>query len=307
MTIIECVPNVSEGRRTEVVQALVEAMSRSPGVGLLDASSDPSHNRSVFTLVGAARALKAALLTLYALAIERIDLRTHRGAHPRIGAVDVVPFVPLQDATFEDCITLARELGHSVAERFGLPVYLYEAAALRRDRSSLDEIRRGQFEGLHTKLAQPGWEPDFGPNVPHPSAGATVIGARRLLIAYNVNLDTDQFDVARQIAAAVRASGGGLRHVKAMGVDLVHRRLVQVSMNLTDYEETTLDTVFDAVKREAERRGVAIVDSEIVGMVPARALIEAGVRYLQLEGFRLEQVLERRLSSTLTLPRRPSS
>jgi glutamate formiminotransferase len=289
-----------------VIQTLGEALNRSPGVSLLDSSSDPSHNRSVFTLIGTAHALKEALMTLYALAIERIDLRTHRGEHPRIGAVDVVPFVPLQDATFEDCIALARELGQHVAERFSLPVYLYEAAALRPERSSLDAIRRGQFEGLRTKLVQPGWDPDFGPTVPHPSAGATVIGARGLLIAYNVNLDTDEIDVARQIAAAVRASSGGLRHVKAMGVDLVHRRIVQVSINLTNYEETALHKVFEAVKREADRRGVSVVDSEIVGIAPARALIEAGVRYLQLEGFRLEQVLERRLSR-LVLPPPPSS
>lgn len=301
MTIIEAVPNISEGRRPEVIRALADAVSRTPGVCLLDVSSDPSHNRSVLTLVGDAPGLTAALLALYAGAIQQIDLRHHRGAHPRLGAVDVVPFVPLQDATGADCVKLAHELAAEVARRFALPVYLYEEAAIAADRRHLEDIRRGQFEQLGARMAQPGWQPDFGPTVPHPSAGATVIGVRSLLIAYNVNLDTDDLETARAIASAIRQRGGGLAFVKAMAVDLVHRRIVQVSMNLTNVDATPLDRVFEAVRREADRRGVSILDSEIVGMVPVTALLPVAVRHLRLEGFRLDQVLELRLCRTWSI------
>jgi glutamate formiminotransferase len=295
MPLIECVPNVSEGRRPEVVDALVEAAGATPGVAVLDRSSDASHNRSVITMAGGADALAAAVLALFERAIARVDLREHRGEHPRLGAVDVVPFVPIEDVTMADCVALARRVGREVSERFDLPVYLYEEAATRDDRRGLEDIRRGEFEGLAAKMAQPGWEPDFGPRTPHPSAGATVIGARMPLIAYNVNLATDRLDVAKKIAAAVRFSSGGLRYVKALGLALEDRKVVQVSMNLTNYERTPIHRVFELVRREAERHGVAVLESEIVGLVPAAALTAAARWYLQLDGFSPDQVLEDRL------------
>lgn len=295
MPLIECVPNVSEGRRPEVVDALVEAAGATPGVSVLDHSSDASHNRSVITMAGDADALAAAVLALFERAIARVDLRQHRGEHPRLGAVDVVPFVPIEDVTMADCVRLARRVGREVSERFELPVYLYEEAATREDRRGLEDIRRGEFEGLAAKMAQPGWEPDFGPRTPHPSAGATVIGARMPLIAYNVNLATDRLDVAKKIAAAVRFSSGGLRYVKALGLELEDRKVVQVSMNLTNYEKTPIHRVFELVRREAERHGVAVLESEIVGLVPAAALTAAARWYLQLDRFSPDQVLEDRL------------
>lgn len=300
MPIIECVPNVSEGRRPEVVEELAATVRSVPGVWLLDYSSDVSHNRSVFTLAGDASSLKQAITALVERALERIDLRTHKGEHPRLGAVDVVPFVPIADVTMADCVALAKEVGASIADRFALPVYLYEEAATGPARRNLEDIRRGEFEGLAEKMARGGWRPDFGPSMPHPSGGATVVGARMPLIAYNINLATDRLDVAKKIAAAIRFSSGGFRYVKAMGVKIEDRSLVQVSMNLTNYEKTPIYRVFDVVKREAERYGVAVLESEIVGLVPAAALIETAMHHLQLERFNLDQVLERKLRKTET-------
>jgi glutamate formiminotransferase len=295
MAIIESIPNVSEGRRPDVVARLTDAIRHTPGVRLLDASSDPSHNRSVFTLVGDAPSLKAATLALYEVAVDSIDLRTHRGEHPRLGAVDVVPFVPIEGATMADCVELARDVAAAVAERFAVPVYLYEDAAGNPARKNLEDIRRGEFEGLTAKMAGAGWTPDFGPAQPHESAGASVIGARMPLIAYNINLDTDRLEVAKKIAAAVRHSSGGLRFVKAMGVMLEDRQLAQVSMNLTNYQKTPIFRVFEMVKREAERYGVGILESELVGLVPSAALLGAAEYYLQIEGFSTSQVLENKL------------
>ena len=295
MAIIESIPNVSEGRRQDVIEKLIGAISSAPGVRLLDHSSDASHNRSVFTLIGDAPALKAATLALFEAAIAEIDLRTHRGEHPRLGAVDVVPFVPIQGATMDDCIALAKDVGATVAERFGLPVFLYEEAAQNAARRNLEDVRRGEFEGLAAKMASPGWSPDFGPATPHESAGASVIGARMPLIAYNINLNTDRLDVAKKIASAIRHSSGGLRYVKAMGVMLEDRKLAQVSMNLTNYQKTPIFRVFEIVKREAERYGVSILESEIVGLVPSAALLGAAEYYLQIEGFSGNQVLEQKL------------
>jgi glutamate formiminotransferase len=295
MPIIESIPNVSEGRRPEVVDALVAALSGTPGVRLLDRSSDASHNRSVLTLVGDAPSLKAATLALVEAAVNAIDLRTHKGEHPRLGAVDVVPFVPIEGVTMADCVALAKEVGAEVASRFGVPVYLYEEASDNPLRRNLEDIRRGEFEGLRAKMASSGWTPDFGPAAPHPSAGATVIGARMPLIAYNINLATDRLDVARKIAAAIRYSSGGLRYVKAMGVKLEDRNLAQVSINLTNYEKTPMFRVFEMVRREAERYGVNVLESEIIGLVPSAALVAAAEFHLQLERFSPEQVLENRL------------
>lgn len=296
MAIIECVPNISEGRRAEVVDACVDAIRRTPGVRLLDHSSDASHNRSVLTLAGDAGPLKQAVLALYEQAVARIDLRTHRGEHPRVGAVDVVPFVPIEGVAMEACVALAREVASEVAARFGVPIFLYEDAASSPARRNLEDIRRGEFEGLKDKMAKPEWAPDFGPAQPHASAGASVMGARMPLIAYNINLATDRLDVAKKIAAAIRYSSGGYRYVKAMGVRLDDRGgIAQVSMNLTNYEKTPVFRVFETVKREAARYGVAVLESEVVGLVPSQALVSAAEFYLQLEGFSAQQVLENRL------------
>ncbi|HXG55089.1 MAG TPA: glutamate formimidoyltransferase [Vicinamibacterales bacterium] len=296
MAIIESIPNVSEGRRPEVIQRLADAIRRTPGVRLLDVSSDPSHNRSVFTLVGDAAAQKAAVLALFEVAMAEIDLRTHAGEHPRLGAVDVVPFVPIEGATMNDCVALAKDVAAAVAGRFAVPVFLYEDASTDPARKNLEDIRRGEFEGLARKMASAGWAPDFGPSGPHETAGASVIGARMPLIAYNINLDTDRLDVAKKIASAVRHSSGGLRFVKAMGVLLEDRGIAQVSMNLTNYQKTPMFRVFEMVKREAARYGVSILESEIVGLVPSAALLASAEFYLQIEGFSAEaQVLENKL------------
>lgn len=297
MAIIECVPNISEGRRPDIVKGIVEAVAATPGVHLLDHSSDASHNRSVVTLAGDAEALLAGVLELFARVVPAIDLREHHGEHPRLGAVDVVPFVPIEGVTMAECIELARRTGAAVAERFAVPVFLYEEAASRPERRNLEDIRRGEFEGLAARLARPEWAPDFGPAVPHVSAGAVVIGARMPLIAFNINLATDRLDVAKKIASAIRLSSGGLRFVKAMGVTLADRGIVQVSMNLTNYEKTPIFRVFELVKREALRYGVPVLESEIVGLVPSGAIVSAAEWYLQMEGFRPDQVLEHRLRS----------
>ena len=295
MAIIESIPNVSEGRRPEVIERLAEAIRATPGVRLLDYSSDPSHSRSVYTLVGDADGVKRATLALFEQAVAAIDLRTHRGEHPRLGAVDVVPFVPIEGITMAECVALAQEVGAAVADRFGVPVFLYEEASANPARRNLEDIRRGEFEGLAAKMRNAEWTPDFGPAVPHPSAGASVIGARMPLIAYNINLNTNRLDVAKKIAAAIRHSSGGLRYVKAAGFMLEDRGIAQVSMNLTNYEKTPIFRVFEIVKREAARYGVSILESEIVGLVPSAALTAAAEFYLQIERFGPEQVLENKL------------
>ena len=299
--MIECVPNISEGRRLAVVDALVAAVCATADVRVLDVSSDASHNRSVITMVGDASPLRAAVLTLFAHAIDVIDLRQHTGEHPRLGVVDVVPFVPIADASIADCVALARDTASAVAARFNLPVYLYEQAATSAARRNLADIRRGEFEGLATKLSDPTWQPDFGPPVPHPSAGATVIGARMPLIAFNVNLGTERLDIARQIAAAVRQSSGGLPAVKALGLALAERGIVQVSMNLTNYTQTSITRAFTAVRTEAAQRGVQVLESEIVGLVPAAALAGVDPGDMRLTGFRQQQVLENQLRDNGTV------
>ena len=295
MPIIESIPNLSEGRRPEVLERIAETIRAIPGVTLLDHSSDPSHNRSVYTLVGDADGVKRATLAIFEQAVPAIDLRTHQGEHPRVGAVDVVPFVPIEGITMAECVAIAKEVGAAVAERFNVPVYLYEEASANPARKNLEDIRRGEFEGLAEKMKKPEWIPDFGPARPHPSAGATVIGARMPLIAYIINLDTSRLDVAKKIAAAIRHSSGGLRYVKAAGFMLEDRGIAQVSMNLTNYERTPIFRVFEIVRREAARYGVSILESEIVGLVPSAALLSAAEFYLQIERFGPDQVLENRL------------
>ena len=299
MAIIECIPNISEGRRTDVLDACAEAI-RATGARLLDVKADASHNRTVYTFAGDPAVVQAAVFALYERALGAIDLRHHSGEHPRLGAVDVVPFVPIEGATMADCVAIAKTVAAEVARRHDLPVFLYEEAATSPARRNLEDIRRGEFEGLAAKMQQPDWRPDFGPAQPHPSAGASVIGARMPLIAYNVNLATNRLDVAKKIAAAVRQSSGGFRFVKAMGVDLADRGIVQVSMNLTNYEKTPIFRVFEVVKREAARYGVAVLESEIIGLVPAAALTASAAWYLQLDPAVEGVILENRLRSSAT-------
>ncbi len=295
MPTIECVPNVSEGRRPEVVRRLADAVCSTPGVWLLDHSADAAHHRSVFTMAGGATALEEAVLRLVSVAVDTIDLRAHRGEHPRIGAVDVVPFVPLGDTPMAACVGLARALGRALGDQLGIPIYLYEEAANNPARKHLEDIRRGEFEGLAEKMRQPHWRPDFGPAVPHPTAGATVVGARRALIAFNINLASDRLDVARRIASAIRERSGGLPCVKALGLAIGHRRLVQVSMNLTNYERTPPHVAFDRVAAEAQKEGVEVLESELVGLIPAAALAQTTAGHLRLRDFSDNHILENRL------------
>ena len=294
MAVIECIPNVSEGRRTDVIDACTAAIVAT-GAHLLDVKPDATHSRTVFTFAGAPAAVEAGAIALFDTALAHIDLRHHHGEHPRLGAVDVTPFVPIEGATMADCVAIARRVGETVAARHQLPVYLYEEAATSPARRNLEDIRRGEFEGLAAKMQKPEWAPDFGPAAPHASAGASVVGARMPLIAYNINLATNRLDVAKKIAAAIRQSSGGLRFVKAMGLELADRGIVQVSMNLTNYEKTPIFRVFEMVKREAARYGVSILESEIVGLVPAAALTRSAEFYLQIDRFDDDQVLENRL------------
>jgi glutamate formiminotransferase len=294
-TIIECVPNISEGRDAVRIGEIADAVRGVAGVRLLDVSSDTSHNRSVLTFVGDAAAIRAGVLALFEAAVPRIDLRTHRGEHPRMGAVDVVPFIPLRGASVEECVALSREVGAEVAGKLGIPVYLYEDSASAENRRNLADVRKGQFEGFAAKMQDPAWKPDFGPAQPHQTAGVVAIGARAFLIAYNVNLATSDLAIADRIARAIRHMSGGFRYCKAMGVSLSERGIVQVSINMTNFRKTPLHRVFECVKSEAERHGVAIVGSEIVGMTPADALYAAAEHYLRLERFTPEMVIETKL------------
>ena len=294
MLPIECVPNVSEGRRPEVVARLAAAVSAPPGVRLLDVSSDPDHNRTVLTLAGEPAGLHAALLALYETALAEIDLNRHQGVHPRVGAVDVVPFVPLGDTPMAAAVAAAEELASEVARRFDLPVYLYERAARHPGRTALADVRRGGFEGFAAKLAEAAWTPDFGPARVHPTAGVTVIGARFFLIAFNAVLATPDVTVARAIARRVRESGGGLPAVRAMGVYLASRDRAQVSMNLVDYRRTPVLRALDRVREEAAALGTQVVETELIGLIPEEAALGVVQDALQLPG--LPPVLEARLS-----------
>src|SRR5579862_1403738 len=298
--LVECVPNFAEGRDLSKVDAIAAAIREVPGVFLLARESDADHNRSVITLAGDPDAMVEAAVRAVGKAAELIDLTRQTGAHPRIGATDVVPFVPLEGVSLEDCVILAKEAGREIWRRYRIPVYFYEAAAQRPDRVNLENIRRGQFEGLCEEvLRNPDRAPDVGDACLNPTAGATVVGARKFLIAYNINLDTPDVAIAKKIAKTIRFSSGGLPFVKAMGVDLRARNLAQVSMNLTDFEQTPIHVVFETVKREAERHGVGIEGSEIVGLVPRRAIEMTAENYLKVENFSPAQVLENRLEESL--------
>ena len=299
-TLVECVPNFSEGRDPQKVEAIIQALLAGPDVYLLDKEMDADHNRCVITLVGTREQIGEAALRGIGRAVELIDLNHHQGAHPRLGATDVVPFVPISGVTIDDCIRIAEWVAEEAWRHFRVPTYLYEAASRKPERKNLENIRRGQFEGVREEVrTNPERQPDFGEAELHPTAGATVVGARKFLIAYNINLNTAEVGLAKTIAKEIRASSGGFPCVKAMGVDLVARGLAQVSMNLTDFETTSIGTVFDAVTREAANAGVTVVGSEIVGLIPRKALEDAAVHYLRVESYRPDLIVENRLASVL--------
>jgi len=299
--LIECVPNFSEGRDAAKVDAIVQTMSSVPGVHVLDREMDADHNRSVVTLAGDPEAVGEAAILGAGKAMELIDMTTHTGAHPRVGATDVVPFIPIEGVTLEDCIALARRVGGEIWKRHRIPIFFYEAAATRPDRVNLENVRRGQFEGLREELKKNhDRQPDIGEPKLHPTAGVTVVGARKFLIAYNVNLNTPDVSIANKIAKAIRFSSGGLRYVKSMGVELKARNLAQVSINLTDFEQTPMHRVYEMVKREAARYGVMPVGSEIVGLIPKKAIEMAADYFLQLENFSPSQVFENKLEAALS-------
>lgn len=293
--IVQCVPNFSEGRDLEKIEKIVEVFRGKKGVKLLDYSRDEDHNRSVVTVVGEPEALKKAVIEAMGKAIEIIDMREHKGQHPRMGAVDVIPFIPISNISMTEVVELAKEVAKEASKKYNLPIYLYEKAASTPQRENLAQVRKGQFEGMSEKLKQQEWHPDFGPHEIHPTAGVTAVGARMPLVAYNVNLDTDKIEIADKIARNVRHLSGGLRYCKGIGVELRDRGIVQVSMNMTDYSKTPLYRVFELIRIEAKRYGVNVIGSEIIGSVPMEALIDTAAYYLGLENFSMEQVLETRL------------
>ena len=299
--LVECVPNFSEGRRGEVVDTIVAALTSVPNVYLLGREMDADHNRAVITIVGSPESIGEAALRGVEVAARLIDLNKHSGEHPRMGAADVIPFVPIRGISLEECVEIAKSVGRQIAERFQIPVYLYEAAATRPERRNLENIRRGQFEGIRNEIAtNPDRAPDFGEPRIHPTAGATVVGARKALIAYNINLNTPDVAIAKEIAKRVRFSSGGLPYVKAMGLLLKDRNQAQVSMNLTDFEQTPVKLVFKTVRAAAERAGVGIAGSEIVGLIPQKALEQVAESYLKVENFAPDMILENRLADVIS-------
>lgn len=292
--LIECVPNISEGRRPEVVEQIVDTLRGRDGVKLLDYSSDADHNRSVITLVGEPQAVKAAMVDFVGKALELIDLRNHQGQHPRMGAVDVIPFIPIKEVTVEEAVQLSKELAETLYDKYGVPSFLYESSATAEHRKNLATLRKGEFEGMKDKVKTDEFRPDYGDDI-HESYGITAIGARPFLVAFNINLASDDLEVANKVARAVRHLSGGLRFVKGMGVKLEDRGIVQVSMNLTDFTKTPIYRVFELVKLEAARYGVEVIGSEIIGLVPMAALVDTASWYLRTEDFSHDQVLENML------------
>jgi len=292
--LVECVPNFSEGRRPEVIEAITAEVKNVPGVKLLDVKADASHNRVVVTFVGEPQAAKQAAFNACKKAAELIDMEKQHGEHPRIGATDVIPFIPVKNMTMEECVQLADELAQEIAEKLEIPVYLYEEAAKIPTRKALPDIRKGQYEGLKTEIDKPERRPDYGPARMHPSAGATVVGARQFLIAYNINLDTSDVQIAKKIANCIREAKGGYRYVRAMGVSVQvgGRDVAQVTINMVNYQGTPLFRVFETVKSEAARYGVNVIGSEIIGLTPMQALLDVAEFYLRLDGFDRKQVLE---------------
>lgn len=291
--IIESIPNISEGRNKEIIEACVDQIRTTPGCTLLNYSSDPNHNRSVITYIGDAKGVEEASVKLAKKAVELIDLTKHKGEHPRMGCVDVMPFVPIKEATNEDCIKLSEIVGKRIAEEANLPVFLYEMSARKEARKNLATVRKGQFEGMAEKVKDPEWEPDFGGARIHPTGGVVAVGARPPLVAYNLNLNTSDVEIAKRIAKVIREKDGGLANVKAMGFMLEDRNIAQVSINMTDFRVTPLYRVTEMVKSEAKRYGVRVIGSEVIGLCPMKALIDSAEYYLQIEDFDFEgQVLE---------------
>jgi glutamate formiminotransferase len=294
--IVECVPNFSEGRRIVVIDAIIAEIKAVDGVRFLDHTYDHDHNRAVLTFVGSPEPMKTAVFAAVAKAAELIDMEKHSGEHPRVGATDVVPFIPIKNMTIDECVALARELGEKIAEELHIPIYLYEAAATREDRRNLAKVRKGQYEGLKDAIQiNPDRKPDFGPSKMHPSAGATVIGARMPLIAYNVNLDTNDLELAKRIAVTIRERDGGFKNVKALGLEIKEKGIVQVSMNLTNYKVTPVYVVYDKIKELAEEAGVSVLESEIIGMIPLDAMVGCAEYYLKASEFKFDQLLEPRI------------
>jgi glutamate formiminotransferase len=294
--LIECVPNFSEGRNQETIEAIRTIIKQHTEIQLLDFSPDKDHNRTDVTLIGAPEAVKAAVMDIALKCVELIDMNKHKGEHPRMGAIDVVPFIPISEVGMSECVQLANDFAKEFSEKTNVPCYLYEDAAKREDRRNLADVRRGEYEGLKAEVGKnPEKVPDYGPNKLHPTAGATAVGARFFLIAFNVNLGTKDIKIADNIAKVIRHSSGGYRYVKAKGFEIKERGIVQVSMNLTNYQKTSLFRVFETIKNEAERHGVAVIGSEIVGLVPLEALVNVADHYLRFEKFTDDQVLEKRL------------
>ncbi|HEP1344119.1 glutamate formiminotransferase [Streptococcus pyogenes] len=294
--IVECIPNFSEGQNQAVIDGLVATAKSIPGVTLLDYSSDASHNRSVFTLVGDDQSIQEAAFQLVKYASENIDMTKHHGEHPRMGATDVCPFVPIKDITTQECVEISKQVAERINRELGIPIFLYEDSATRPERQNLAKVRKGQFEGMPEKLLEEDWAPDYGDRKIHPTAGVTAVGARMPLVAFNVNLDTDNIDIAHKIAKIIRGSGGGYKYCKAIGVMLEDRHIAQVSMNMVNFEKCSLYRTFETIKFEARRYGVNVIGSEIIGLAPAKALIDVAEYYLQVEDFDYhKQILENHL------------
>ncbi|GAA0124103.1 glutamate formimidoyltransferase [Clostridium senegalense] len=294
--IIECIPNFSEGRDREKIEKIMDTVRGKEGVKLLDYSSDTDHNRSVVTLVGEPSKVEEVIINMAEKVYELIDMSTHEGGHPRMGALDVVPFVPISEVTMEECVEIANRVGKTIGEKFNIPVYLYEKAATASHRENLAKVRKGQYEGFFEKIKEEMWAPDYGPKEVNVKGGCVAIAARQPLVAFNVNLDTSNVEIADKIAKTVRHLGGGLRFVKAMGVMLEERNIAQVSMNLVNYEKTAVYRAFEMIKMEARRYGVSVVGSEVIGLVPMKSLIDCAEYYLQIENFSMDQILEKRIS-----------
>lgn len=299
MKIVESAPNFSEGRREEIVKQIIAQAEGVQDVWILDWSMDADHNRSVVTLVGSPEPLLEALFKMTKKAMELIDTRTHKGEHPRMGATDVIPLVPVMNITMEECVELSKRLGERIGQELNIPVFLYERSATAPHRENLADIRKGEFEGFFEKIKDPRWKPDFGPEEVHPTAGVTAVGAREYLIAFNVNLGTTRIEIAEKIARAVRHISGGYKYVKAIAVDLKEKGMVQVSMNMTNYKKSPLFRVFETIKREAERYGVPVVGTEIIGMVPMQAMLEVAQFYLQLDDFDMNRIIESKILEIL--------
>ncbi len=297
--IVECVPNFSEGRDLDKVEQIVSAFRGVRGVNLLSYEPDADYNRVVVTVMGEPEAVKEAVINSVKIATELIDLRNHTGEHSRMGASDVVPFIPIKNMTIEECVEIAKEVGERIADELAIPVFLYESAATCPERVNLAKIRKGQFEKMAEKLQEPNWKPDFGESQPHPSAGVTAVGARNPLFAFNIDLDTADIEIANKIAKAIRHSSGGFRYIKAGGVYLKERNHVQVTMNITDYTKTAVYRVFETVKMEAKRYGVNVIGSEIIGLVPMASLIDTAEYYLKVRDFTMDKVIETRLMESL--------